>query len=86
MRVVMHVDLNAFFAAVEERERPELRGKPIVIGAPVKEGQGRGIVNTASYSAREFGIKSGMPVSEAYKLCPQAVFLKPDFEKNRESF
>jgi len=77
----MHVDLNAFFASVEERERPELRGKPIVIGAPVKEGQGRGIVNTASYSARQFGIHSGMPVSEAYKLCPDAIFLKPNFEK-----
>lgn len=77
----MHVDLNAFFAAVEERERPELKGKPVVIGAPVKEGSGRGIVNTCSYEARKFGIHSGMPVSEAYKLCPNAVFLKPDFEK-----
>lgn len=77
----MHVDLNAFFASVEERERPELRGKPVVIGAPVKEGQGRGIVNTANYEARKFGIRSGMPVSEAYKLCPDAIFLKPDFEK-----
>jgi DNA polymerase IV (archaeal DinB-like DNA polymerase) len=80
MKVVMHVDLNAFFAAVEERERPELKGKPIVVGAPVKEGQGRGIVNTSSYSARQFGIHSGMPVSEAYKLCPQAFFIKPNFE------
>lgn len=77
----MHVDINAFFASIEEREHPEYRGKPLVIGAPVKEGQGRGIVNTCSYSARGFGIKSGMPVSEAYKLCPNAIFLKPDFEK-----
>lgn len=77
----MHVDLNAFFAAVEERENPELKGKPVVIGAAVKEGQGRGIVNTGNYESRKFGIRSGMPVSEAYKLCPQAVFLKPDFEK-----
>ncbi len=81
MKVVMHVDLNAFFASVEERERPELRGKPVVIGALPKEGNARGIVNTASYSARQFGIRSGMPVSEAYKLCPNAVFIKPDFEK-----
>lgn len=81
MKIVMHVDLNAFFAAVEERERPELKGKPVVIGAAVKEGQGRGIVNTANYEARKFGIRSGMPISEAYKLCPDAVFLKPSFEK-----
>jgi DNA polymerase IV (DinB-like DNA polymerase) len=81
MKIVMHVDLNAFFAAVEERERPELKGKPVVIGAAVKEGQGRGIVNTANYFARQFGIRSGMPVSEAYKLCPDAAFLKPSFEK-----
>jgi DNA polymerase IV (DinB-like DNA polymerase) len=80
MKVVMHVDLNAFFASVEERENPELKGKPIVVGAPPKEGEGRGIVNTASYSARQFGIRSGMPVSEAYKLCPQAFFIKPNFE------
>jgi len=80
MKVVMHVDLNAFFASVEERERPELRGKPVVIGAPVKEGQGRGIVNTGNYESRKFGIRSGMPVSEAYKLCPDAVFIKPNFE------
>lgn len=77
----MHVDLNAFFASVEQRENPELRGKPVIIGASPKEGHGRGIVNTGSYESRKFGIRSGMPVSEAYKLCPQAIFLRPDFEK-----
>lgn len=80
-RIIMHIDMNAFFPSVEIRNNPQLKDKPVVVGASPKEGLGRGIVNSPSYEARKFGIRSGMPVSEAYKLCPQAVFLKPDFEK-----
>jgi len=60
---------------VEVRERPELKGLPVVVGADPKRGKGRGIVCTCSYEAREFGIHSAMSVSQAYKLCPDAAFL-----------
>ncbi len=74
----MHVDLDAFYASVEKARNPELIGKPVVIGADPKGGKGRGVVATSSYEARKFGLKSGMPISRAYKLCPDAVYLKPD--------
>jgi nucleotidyltransferase/DNA polymerase involved in DNA repair len=73
--------MDAFFAAVEARDNPALRGKPVVIGADPKEGKGRGVVSTCSYEARKFGIHSAMPISIAYRKCTQAVFLKPDMEK-----
>ncbi len=79
-RIVIHVDMDQFFAACEERERPELKGKPIVVGADPKGGKGRGVVSTASYPARKFGVKSGMPISQAWKLCPQCVYLPLNFE------
>ena len=80
MRIILHVDLDAFFASVEEREHPEYRGFPIIVGAKPKDGKGRGVVSTANYKAREYGIKSGMPISTAWKLCPKAIFLQPRFE------
>lgn len=79
MRIIMHVDLDAFFAACEERENPELKGLPVVIGADPKKGRGRGVVSTANYKAREYGIHSGMPISKAYRLCPAAAFLPVNF-------
>jgi len=80
-RYVAHVDMDAFFASIEERDRPCLRGKPIVVGADPKRGRGRGVVSTCSYAAREFGIHSAMPISTAYRKCPDAVFLPVDMEK-----
>ena len=74
-RIIIHVDMDAFFAAVEQREHPELRGKPVVVGADPKEGKGRGVVSTASYEARAFGIHSAMPISEAWRRCPHACFV-----------
>ena len=67
--------MDAFFPAVEERENPQFRGMPIVVGADPKKGKGRGVVSSASYKARRFGVKSGMPISRAYQLCPDAIFL-----------
>ncbi len=79
MRVILHVDLDAFFPSVEVRASPELKGKPLVVGADPKEGRGRGVVSSASYEAREYGIKSAMPISKAWRLCPQGVYLRPNF-------
>ena len=78
-RIILHLDMDSFFASIEGREHPEYRGKPIVVGADPKGGKGRGVVSTASYEARKFGIRSGMPISRAFALCPRAVYLPPDF-------
>jgi DNA polymerase IV (archaeal DinB-like DNA polymerase) len=78
-RIVLHLDMDSFYASVEMQAHPELRNKPVVIGADPKQGRGRGVVLTCSYEARAFGIRSAMPVSQAYVLCPQAVYLPPDF-------
>ncbi len=74
--------MDAFFASIEERENPKLKGKPIVIGADPKGGGGRGVVSTASYAARKFGIHSAMPISQAWKLCPapQCAYLPVDMK------
>ena len=76
-RVILHLDMDAFFAAVEQLDFPQHRGKPVVVGADPKGGRGRGVVSTCSYEAREFGIHSAMPISQAYKRCPHAVYLPP---------
>src|SRR5512147_1935298 len=80
-RTILHVDMDAFFAAVEQRDRPELRGQPVIVGADPRGGQGRGVVSTASYEARRFGVGSAMPISKAYRLCPHGVYLPVDGEK-----
>lgn len=69
------MDMDAFYAAVEQRDNTEFRGKPVVVGADPRHGRGRGVVSTASYEAREFGIQSAQPVSEAWRRCPHAIFL-----------
>jgi len=76
-RIIFHVDMDAFFAAVEQRDNPQYRGKPLIVGA--KPGN-RGVVSTASYEARKFGIHSAMPINEAYSRCPQGIFITPRME------
>ena len=77
-RIILHMDMDAFFAAVEQRDHPEYRGKPVIVGADPKGGKGRGVVSTCSYEARKFGVHSAMPVSQAYKLCPQGIYVWPN--------
>src|SRR5437764_13101752 len=79
--VIAHLDLDAFFAAVELHRRPDLRGRPLVVGG---DPRGRGVVSTASYEARKYGIRSAMSCSEALRRCPHAVFVRPDHTEYRE--
>lgn len=76
-RTILHVDLDAFYAAVEVRENPDLTGRPVVVGADPRAGRGRGVVMAASYEARAFGVHSAMPIGQAYRRCPDAVFIPP---------
>lgn len=79
-QIILHVDMDAFYASVEIRDDPTLRGKPLIIGALPTE---RGVVATCSYEARRFGVHSGMNIKDAYRLCPKGVYKHPDFDKYR---
>jgi DNA polymerase-4 len=81
-RKIIHIDMDAFFAAVEQRDFPEYRNKPIIVGGSPTA---RGVVATCSYEARRYGIHSAMPSAHAYRLCPQAVFIKPRFDAYKEA-
>jgi len=80
-RTILHVDMDAFYASVEERSHPELRGKPLIVGSDPKGGKGRGIVATCSYEARKFGVHSAQPISQAWRMCPQGIYVQPDMPK-----
>lgn len=80
-RKIIHIDMDAFFASVEIRDNPKLKGKPVIIGSDPRQTGGRGVVSTCSYEARAFGIHSAMSSKEAYERCPQAVFISGNYEK-----
>ena len=79
-QIIIHVDMDAFYASVEMRDDPSLRGKPLIIGSLPNE---RGVVATCSYEARPFGVRSGMNIKEAYRLCPQGIYMHPNMDKYR---
>src|SRR3989440_755948 len=79
--VIFHLDMDAFYASVEQRDNPELRGKPLIVGAPPTQ---RGVVCAASYEARKFGVRSAMPSITAGRLCPKGLFVRPRMERYKE--
>src|SRR5687767_1549831 len=79
-RVIFHVDMDAFFASVEQRDHPEYRGRPVIVGSPPTQ---RGVVCAASYEAREFKVRSAMPSRTAGKLCPHGIFVRPRMDVYR---
>lgn len=81
LRKIIHIDMDAFYASVEQRDFPEYRNKPVVVGGPA---EGRGVVATASYEARKFGVKSAMTSRRALQLCPHAIFVRPRFAAYKE--
>src|SRR6188474_3010592 len=81
-RTILHVDLDAFFAAVEQRDRPELIGRPVIVGG---DPRGRGVVSAASYEARRFGVHSAMSLTEAFRRCPDGVFLPVDGRRYQQA-
>ena len=81
VRKIIHIDMDAFFASVEQRDFPEYKGKPVIVGGSPNS---RGVVSTASYEARKVGVHSAMPTSQAYRLCPQGIFVHPRFEVYKE--
>ncbi len=83
-RWIIHVDMDAFYASVEQRDHPEYRGYPVVVGADPKEGKGRGVVSAASYEAREFGVHSALPIGQAFQRCPRGIFLPVRMSRYQE--
>jgi DNA polymerase-4 len=81
-RRIIHVDMDAFYASVEQRDRPELRGQPVAVGGSP---EGRGVVAAASYEARRFGVRSAIPMARAVRLCPHLTIVRPDFTKYRDA-
>ena len=84
-RITLHLDMDSFYSSVEVRDRPELQGLPVVVGSDPKGGSGRGVVSTCSYEAREYGLHSGMPISKAYRLCPNAEYLRVNMKLYKQA-
>jgi len=84
-RIILHVDMDAFYASIEQRDNPALKGRPVIVGADPKGGLGRGVVAACSYEARKFGVHSALPISRAWKLCPQGAYVRPRMDRYVET-
>src|SRR5262245_65832960 len=80
-RVILHVDMDAFYASIEQLDDPGLKGRPVIVGADPRQGLGRGVVAACSYEARRFGVRSALPISRAWKFCPEGAFVRPRLER-----
>ena len=84
-RIIFHIDMDAFYASIEQRDNPAYKGRPVIVGSDPMNGKGRGVVAACSYEARRFGIHSAQPISQAWRSCPNAVFLRVAMDKYRET-
>lgn len=84
-RIIYHIDMDAFYTSIEQRDNPSLRGRPVIVGSDPMQGKGRGVVAACSYEARKFGVHSAQPISQAWRVCPGAVFLRPSMGKYQEN-
>ena len=80
-RAILHVDMDAFYASIEQLDDPRLKGRPVIVGADPKGGHGRGVVAACSYEARKFGVHSALPIGRAWKLCPEGAFVRPRMQR-----
>src|SRR5262245_59662467 len=83
-RWILHVDMDAFYASIEQLDDPALKGQPVIVGADPREGRGRGVVAACSYEARKFGVHSALPISRAWKLCPNGSYVRPRMARYME--
>jgi DNA polymerase-4 len=83
-RAILHVDMDAFYASIEQLDEPRLKGRPVIVGADPKQGLGRGVVAACSYEARKFGVRSALPIGRAWKLCPEGAYVRPRMKRYAE--
>lgn len=83
-RSILHVDMDAFYASIEQLDDPALKGQPVIVGADPRDGHGRGVVAACSYEARKFGVRSALPIGRAWKLCPQGAYVRPRMARYAE--